>query len=517
MRAGQRRFLRLVDAYRLVAFLARRQYGKTTTFAKIALKKMMKNRNHTVIFGSAKISLSREIVRSEAFILQSAIEEAIAQAEAGALRVVDSETNTTPDVLSADDFAELFEAQRLEFRWYHTRSSYSRTKVVALRADTVGETGDLMCDEIGRVKGWRETWEAVSPIIASNPTFRCTLSTTVPPDDTHYSFEQLVPPVGTEFEPNPEGTLYTSDMGIKVLRVDAWDAYADDVPLYNMTTGEAETPEENRAAESDKDAWDRNYGLKFIVGGTAACGLVQLACAQERGIGKCAHIEVRSDADMDRAIAYLLEHIGPGRAGIGYDVATTEKQTSNPASVAVLEEDSLDYLARLIVTWKTADPAVAEERVKRIVQAVERRRAGGRARALAIDATNERYFASRLQRTLRTEIPVHLVVGSETVDVPGYEEPMTMKHYLGNLLVGTLDDNHLTLPPDRYIKEDIRLVKRERGGFVCTPDNQGRHGDTFDAVKLALKALLAKGAFRYRAVETAHGRNMRSRMVGVIG
>ena len=32
-------------------------------------------------------------------------------------------------------------------------------------------------------------------------------------------------------------------------------------------------------------------------------------------------------------------------------------------------------------------------------------------------------------------------------------------------------------------------MKKERGQFVCEPDGQGRHGDTFDAVKLALKAL----------------------------
>lgn len=500
MRQGQRRFLRLVDEYRLIAFLARRQYGKTTTFARVALKKMMKNRDHTIIFGSAKLNLSREIVRKESQILQAAIGEAIAQAEQGAVQVVDSDTNKIPDVLTADDFAELFEAQRLEFRFYHTASSYSRTKVVALRPDTVGETGDLMCDEIGRVGvhggAWRETWEAVSPIIASNPEFRCTLSTTVPPDDAHYSFEQLVPPVGTKFQPNPEGNLYESDMGIMVLRVDAADAYADGVPLYDMKTGEAQTPEENRAADSDKDSWDRNYGCKFIVGGASACGLVQLATAQERGIGKCAHLAINTDADMDRAIAFLLEHIGPGRVGLGWDLATTERQTSNPSAFAVTEEVSLDLIVRLLLTWKTRDPDVAEERARRVIEAVAKRHAGGRARGLHIDATNERYFASTMQKAFRGLVPVECVIGSTTVEKPGYE-PMTMKQYLGGLLVGELDDNHLTLPPERYVKEDFRLVKKERGGFVCTPDGQGRHGDTFDATKHSINALHGSPPFEF--------------------
>jgi len=83
--------MRLVDDYRVVAFLARRQYGKTTTFAKIALKKMMKQRDHTVIFGSAKLGLSREIVRKEAQILQAAIGQAVQQATEGAVQVAQRE------------------------------------------------------------------------------------------------------------------------------------------------------------------------------------------------------------------------------------------------------------------------------------------------------------------------------------------------------------------------------------------------------------------------------------------
>ena len=506
--------MRMVDEYRLIAFLARRQYGKTTTFAKIALKKMMKNRDHTIIFGSAKINLSREIVRAESFILQSAIAETLASVQNGALRVIDSETHKEPDQLTADDFAELFEAQRLEFRFYHSRTSYSRTKVVALRADTVGETGDLMCDEIGRVKNWDETWEAVSPIIASNPQFRCVLATTIPPDDSHYSVDQLIPPVGTEFKPSPDGNLYTSEMGIKVLRVDADDAYLDNVPLYDFTTGKPQTPAQSRAAESDKDSWDRNYGLRFIVGGTSACGLMQLATAQQRGIGKCAFFDVKSDSDLDDALAFLDTVLGPGKVGIGKDVATTTNQKSNPSSVAVVEQVGVEYIARLIVTWKTAEDDVATERTTRIVDAVAARNAGGAAKALAIDASNEKFFATSLRRHFIGHIPVELIVSSVVVEVPGHDS-MNLKQYLGNLLTSTLSDNHLILPPEKYIKDDFRLVKKDRGTFTCKPDSQGRHADTFDAVKLALKALLNKGAFRYRPVETKTTRNLKSRLVSM--
>jgi hypothetical protein len=492
MRKAQRRFLRLVDTHRALAFVARRQYGKTTTFAKVALKKMMKRKNHTVIFGSAKLNLSREIVRKEAEILQAAIADLVTEARAakGALQVFDSETQKAPDVLKFDDFAELFEAQRLEFRFFHTRSCYSRTKVVALRPDAVGETGDLMCDEIGRVKDWREVWEAVNPIVASNPEFRLTLSTTPPPDDMHYSFEMLAPPVGTEFPANEEGNLYESDMGIMVLRVDAWDAYADGIPLYDLKTGDPLSPEESRRREHDKDAWDRNYGCKFVMGGVGACALMALDTAQQRGIGKCAFVNVDTDTDFERALKFLVEHLGSGRVGIGVDPATTTKAVSNPTAVSVAEEVGLEYTFPVMIAWKTSDPDVEEERIKRIVETVQKRKEGGRARKLCIDGTNERFFAARLKKALRHLLPVDVIVGSETIEKPGYE-PMTTKQFLGSQLIGDLDDNHLTLPPERYVRQDWRLVKKERGALVCDPDVDGKHGDTFDGSKLARWAVVA--------------------------
>lgn len=494
MRAAQRRFLRLTDEYRLLAFLARRQYGKTTTFARIALKKMMKRRDHTVIFGSAKLNLSREVVRKEAEILQSAISALVTEAKQaqGQLQVIDSETHKIPDKLTADDFAGLFEAQRLEFRFFHSRSSYSRTKVVALRPDTVGETGDLMCDEIGFVKNWREVWEAISPIVSSNPDLRITLSTTPPPDDTHYAYEMLVPPVGTEFQPNPEGNLYRSDFGVMVLRVDDKDAFVDGVPVYDETTGEALNPDEARLRAKDKDAHDRNFGVKFVMGGVGACGIMAIDTAQQRGIGKCVYLPIEDDAGFENALKLMLSHLGPGRIGIGMDVATTTKQKSNPSAVSVCERSGVDYIFPSIFTWKTSDEQIAEERIRRIIETIALRPEGGRAVKLCIDGTNERYFASGLKKSLRGLLPVEVVVGSEAADRPTLEA-MNMKQLLGSELIAELDDNHLTLPPERYIRDDWRLVKKERGVLVCEPDVDGKHGDTFDGSKLALRAVCSGG------------------------
>jgi len=493
VRRGQRAFEKGVQQYRVSGLLARRQYGKTTIASRIALRKMMKTAGHTVIFGSVKLDLGREIVRKEAEAMQKAFALIASTAQSGGklLELTDDHGKKLP-ALSADDFAELYEATRLEFRLHHSQAVYSRTKVVALTPDAVGETGDLILDEVGRVKNFGAVLEAIMPIIASNPAFRCIYTTTPPPDDSHPSFDLLAPPIGADLEINPEGNWYRSELGVWVLRITAEDAYADGVPLYDNETGRAISPAASRAADSNKDAWDRNYGCKFVVGGTSACGMLQLDTAQRRGIGRCQFFNIASDADFDAALLWIPAHLGSGPVGLGWDLATTTKATSNPSAFVFAEGDGVDVGIPAILIWKTADPDVALDRCRRLIECVARRAAGGRARRLCVDGTNERYFAQRIRKEMGGLLPVELVVASETVELPGQPEPITRKQHLGGILVADLDDNHLTLPPERYVRDDFRLVKKEKGQFVCEPDGDGKHGDTFDATKLARYALLSQ-------------------------
>ena len=440
MRSGQRRLFQLVEQYRLLGFIARRQYGKTTTCANIALMKMMKHRDHTVIFGSAKLNLSREIVRKEAAVFEKAISAAMARLEEGKVQLADDKTGRSVSGLTHDDFADLFEHSRLEFRYYHTRSSYSRTKVVALRPDTVGETGDLMCDEVGRIGNWKDVWEAVEPIVASNPQFRILLLTTPPPDDAHYSFEQLAPPPGMQFPVSPSGNVYESVKGVTCLRVDAWDAYADGVALYDTKTAQPVTPEESRRRAFDKDAWDRNYGCLFITGGSAAVGLIKLMEAMERG----------------------------ERAGCVY-AEDTQRIDGR-------------YATKLILSFKSKDP----KKPKGILRELATRL---KAKAVAIDATSEVYWATEVREELEGVCDVILVKNSEKLEVMG--ERVLYKTYLGQLLVNAIDESQIDVPNDFNVKDDFRLVKKMKGGFDNSLDAAtGRHGDLFDGTKLSLHAII---------------------------
>lgn len=492
VRSGQREFERGVELHRICGLLARRQYGKTTIASRIALKKMMKRAGHTVIFGSVKLDLGREIVRKEADAMQRAFSLLAAQAAAAETKLEAIEISPTGERvatgLNMDDWADIYEHSRLEFRLFHDRTTYSRTKVVALTPDAVGETGDLILDEVGRAKRFREVIEAMLPIIASNPEFRAIYTTTPPPDDAHPSFELLAPPLDAALPVNPKGNWYRSELGVWVLRISAFDAYADGVPLYDDDTGDAISPEESRRRASDKDAWDRNYGTVFVLGGTAAVGLQQLDTAQRRGIGKCACIAVENDLDFARALNFLSAHLGAGAVGLGVDWATTEKESSNPTAVTVMEREGVEKRAVLTLVWKTRDPDLAIERLRRLVQTIHARPSGGSARGLCQDATSEKYHCANVRKELGGLLPVRDIVASETIELPG-KEPMTLKAYLGNQWVAEIEDNHAILAPERYIKEDFRLVKRDRGTFVTEISPSGQHGDTFDSHKLASEAL----------------------------
>ena len=483
-----------------------RQTGKTTNLSDCSLFAMMKTPGRLVTFATATLLLGRELIMKDAATFQAALRDMHARASAARmdLQIHDHDkpnTNLT-DKITPDDFTELFEARRLEFWLYHDRTTASRTQVIAPNVATArGWSGEVYLDEIGDIPDFGDLFTAMQPIISSDPDFHLVMSGTPPKDDTHASYPFFLPPIGVEFEAHAAGHEYENEYGIPVHRVDIHDAVEAGKKVYHLVSGEQITPQDDRRTAPDKDGWDRNYGLSLKAGGTAAIGLLQIDTAQRRGVNQCAFFSIDSDGDLDEALAFLVEHLGPGPVGIGFDVATTTKQLSNPSSLTVREKVGVEKFNRVILIWKTTDPKVAKERIGRVIAAVRARKEGGPARRLCIDATNERYFAQDCRDEFGREVPVELVIASETLEVPGEPEPMTKKQYLGSRLVAEFDDNHEILPPERYVKEDFRLVKKERGQFVCEPAPNGAHGDTFDSTKLADWALTSTAG----AIETVEG------------
>ncbi|WP_397379740.1 hypothetical protein [Prosthecobacter sp.] len=259
-------------------WLWRRQAGKSFTAANKALRRMMEVPGLSSFFVSASVSLGTEFVRKESEVWTKVLSEMKRRAkEAGQelhTYAQDKGKLLEFDHTDIDTLSEIFEAQKLETRIYHDRTTYSRSRVIAPNPDTaVGWTGDIWLDEVGRMPMFKEVLEAVLPFMSSNKIFRLLAITTPPPEDDHYSWELFAPTAGQEFRPNERGNYYISQAGYKVHRVDAWDAAAAGISMYDDITRLPLSPEEHRAKAYDKQAWDRNFALKFITGGQAAVSL----------------------------------------------------------------------------------------------------------------------------------------------------------------------------------------------------------------------------------------------------
>lgn len=267
----------------MMAFVWRRQSGKSFNLACIGLDWMMES-ICDVIFASASVNLGTENIRKEAdvwAIVTNALR--IAAAEQG-YKLTTNADDDHGNLIDVDAIADLFEHQKLETRLWHSNTRCSRSKVVAPNPDTaVGWTGHVIFDEVGRIPNFQDVFEAMEPIVSSSQDFRIRLATTPPPDDEHYSYELLAPPAGSEFKTNPRGNFYETEAGLLVHRVDAWDGYEAGVPLYDLKERKPLTPEAHRELAIDRQAWDRNYGLEFIAGGSTALSRMALINAQTRG------------------------------------------------------------------------------------------------------------------------------------------------------------------------------------------------------------------------------------------
>jgi hypothetical protein len=266
----------------LAAALWRRQFGKSRTLGSWGLKMMGEMPGCSVFYVSAAIALGSENIRKEAQLWAEMLGMLKSQAAAAGQSL-----ESNGDGLDVDAIADLFEHSKLETKLWHDKTTYSRSRVCAPNpATAVGWTGHIVLDEFGRIPDLQDVIEAVEPFMSSNPQFKWRWATTPPPQDDHYSWELIVPDQD-EFPVNPRGNWYRSKAGILVHRLDVDDAFAAGTAMFHPETRQAISPDESRRLAFDKNAWDRNYRLRFIRGGLAAISMQHLFLAMERGKGEC--------------------------------------------------------------------------------------------------------------------------------------------------------------------------------------------------------------------------------------
>lgn len=493
-----------------------RQLRKSTTLGDIAFDEMSREPGRRVVAASASLLMGTELVVKtissaeqaiicgrEAAAVQAAFINSLAETKKKVDFVIaNSESGKPYASMSGDDFTDLYKSGRLEMRLYHDKSTFSRFQVIAPNPATArGWSGTVLRDEVGYVARERELQEAVKPITDTDPSFRMVYASNLPFDDRHPWFEMTLPADPTlEFKPNPAGNFYRGQTGLRIHRVALADGYAAGALLYD-DDAKAMTLEQVYAAALDKGALRRSYQLIHEYGGSSAVDYLAMATSQQRGVGQCVCVMVETEPEFQKVLAHLRNHLGSGAVGIGFDVATTTRETSNPSSITITEERGVEKAQILTVLWKERNPKVARDRLKRLVHAVSARAAGGSARRLCIDATSEKYFAEETADEFRTIIPVELVSSSVGIHPAGYKEPTNYKTWLGDLYSAAINDNRYALPPEPYIKEDHRLVVKDRGRYDAEPQQDGKHGDTFDSGKLAHYALFSGGPSEATAMQ----------------
>ncbi len=500
----------------------RRQFGKTTLFSGVGLKQMMKYKGRLVTFASASLNVGKELIYKQDSVLSGAMHDMRQEqdrrgrikADAAAFHnamgdfqqqaveagmrfnLADRESGKDYKQIDVDGIADLFERSRLEMRLWHSTSLCSRTQIIAPNPATArGFTGDVLIDEIGFIPDFAEVWEAMEPIASRDPTFRVLMASTPPADESHLCYKIGQPPQGMTFEPCADGHWYRSQAGVLCLRVDVWDAQACGVNLYDLETRKPITPEQHRSTALDKDAWDRNYALKRIPGGLVAMPATAIDAAQAKGAHDCLAYDLGTieEGNEEEALARFtgaVQNIAEaGTWGAGYDIATTTNAKSNPSSITLTQAKGAERRARLIVRWKSANPEFSKALVLRGLETLKQ--AGASVAKLCVDASNEKYYATQIKTAVsEAGFAVALIVSGEVIETGDPSAPkMRMKEKSGNLLVNTATDRLLALPPDKFIKDDFLLEKKEKGLFACSLDVAGNHGDTFDSTKLSVLAL----------------------------
>lgn len=504
-----------VRQVRQIALYWARRCRKSTTLGDIAFDEMSKEPGRMVIAASASLLLGKELVG----VTLSAAEQAMIVAnEAAAVRTVfetgadenklsfqvaDSAKDRLLKGLSAEDFAELYQSSRMELRLYFDKTHFSRLQVIAPNPATARSWRALVLrDEAGFTNSnfEMELRNATDPMMRDTPDLKMIYASNLSSNDRHPYFETTMPREITaasedeQFPANPAGHLYIGQHGILVHRVALKDAYASGHKLYD-DHGEPMTYEQCRKFPQFKSGWDPTYALNHKSGGAAAIDLIALLTAQRRGIGKCNFVFAENEGDFRRALELLRATLTSGPVGIGFDVASTTGETSNPSSITVTENLGGERFQRLVVIFKSKKRAVMSDYLQRVVAAVRERLAGGPARRLCIDASNERLAAEETKDDLIPFIPVQLVLGGASVEpLPsGYKDAINYKTYLGDLYCAAVNDARTVLPPDDYIKQDHRLPIKDQGRYSCAVDVDGKHGDTFDSGKLAEFALANAG------------------------
>ncbi len=353
---------------RIVGYDWARRCRKSTTAGDIYFQEMSAEPGRTVINCSASLMLGKEsigmtltaieqaeLLASEAAAVRSSM-ESNAASQGLDFQIANSETGKVYKTkLSEKDFTDLYQARAMELRLYFDKTSYSRELVLAPSVQTFRSYRALVgFDEFGYmpVNMARDLVNSADAMMRDTPDRRMLFFCNLPLSDTHPWFEMTMPreiSAATEedqFPPDAQGHLYIGQTGILIHRVALKDAYQAGHLLYD-DEGKPMTYEQCKVFPQMRGGWDVSYGLNHKPGGASVIDIVAMVTAQRKGVGQCHFAYVESEGDFQRAMQLLAAVLKDGAVGIGFDVATTTAEVSNPSSVTVREKIGNERFDRL--------------------------------------------------------------------------------------------------------------------------------------------------------------------------
>lgn len=285
------------STHRMLWMLWRRQFGKSFLFGSKAVDRCLQIPDHMVCFVSGSILMGGEMIEKEALVWRKLLDAQRVAARAAGKRLTTNGEDDKGHTLDVDAIADLFEHAKLECTIWHSNTNYSRTRVLSPNPQTArGFSGDVLGDEVCFWPDFRATMDAVEPIISRNPGWIMWLASSPPADDSHPTYEILLPQQDA-WPANIRGNWYRTNTedgseGYPVHRVDAHDSLLAGVPLYSLKTGQPIPVEQALSEAIEKEAFRRNYLLQFLAGGASALALADLIAAQARGKGHGLALEI---------------------------------------------------------------------------------------------------------------------------------------------------------------------------------------------------------------------------------
>jgi phage FluMu gp28-like protein len=380
--------------------------------------------------------------------------------------------------LSAD---ERIENMRMEVR-ITVQKKVGRIIVLAANPRTArGFSGDLILDEFAFHEDSAAIWDAVEPIISSNPDYRCRIASTG--NGRFNLFYRMA----------SESSPYT------ISRIRRSEAYKMGVGIYDPATRRALTPEEARAAALDKASYDQNYECAFNDESMALLtnALISASEYSEEAAKEC-HLcaqDWTSDAlDLLRACQ--------GPLGIGLDVGRTRDITV----ITVGEKIGGIIFTRAILRISAMRLPQQLDRLRPLLAMPNFGRLSGDATGLGlglVEFAQEVCGAYRAEAVQFASREKRIVQGIEQSDSALVTELMALD------LLEVFESCAIRIPAEMALRESLRKPERVTTAsgvrIAATRDGAG-HADEFWSMALMVRSL--KGAhtlFAYDSGELLPG------------